>query len=89
MEFEWNNEKNTLLKEERDICFEDIVIAINDNVVVDIIDHPNQDSYPSQKIYIVEVNGYVYMVPFTKQDETIFLKTIIPSRKMKKRYRKE
>ncbi len=89
MEFKWNREKNLLLKEERGICFEDITIAINEDRVVDIIDHPNQAQYPTQKIYIINVNNYIYMVPFVRDEESIFLKTIIPSRKMKKLYRKD
>ena len=89
MNFEWNNDKNELLKEQRGICFEDVVIAINEDGILDIIKHPNQKKYPRQKIYILKINAYIYMVPFTIQNEIIFLKTIIPSRKMKKVYTKD
>ncbi|MBE9525719.1 MAG: toxin [Proteobacteria bacterium] len=89
MNFEWNIEKNNILKEERGVCFEDVVIAINQNGLLDVIQHPNQVKYPGQQIYIIEFNVYVYMVPFIKKEEIIFLKTIIPSRKMKQLYKGE
>ena len=87
MNFKWNIEKNSLLKKERGICFEDVVTQINEGNILDIIQHPNQNKYPKQKIYIIFLQNYVYMVPFIKTDDEIFLKTIIPSRKMNKIYR--
>ncbi|MGE4510041.1 MAG: toxin [Sulfurimonadaceae bacterium] len=87
MNYQWNEEKNTLLKLERGIGFEDIVTAILEGAVVDIIRHPNKEKYPDQMIYIVEILDYIYMVPFVRNDKEIFFKTIIPSRKMKKIYK--
>ena len=87
MNFNWNNEKNKLLKAERNVCFEDIVALIYEEKVLDIIKHPNQERYPDQMIYIVSLQGYIHMVPFVKNDNEIFLKTIIPSRKMHKIYK--
>lgn len=87
MNFDWNLEKNRLLKKERNVCFEDIVGLIYDDNVLDIIKHPNTKKYPDQSIYIVLFQDYVYMVPFTNVGGVIFLKTIIPSRKMNKLYR--
>ncbi len=87
MNFKWNIEKNRSLKEERDICFEDVVTQIHEDKVLDIIIHPNIEKYPNQKIYIVRLQNYVHMVPFVKENDEIFLKTIIPSRKMNKKYR--
>jgi uncharacterized DUF497 family protein len=89
MNYQWNEEKNTLLKAERGIGFEDIVTAIMEGSIVDIIRHPNHDKYPDQMIYIVEVLEYIYMVPYVRNDQEIFFKTIIPSRKMKKIYKDE
>jgi hypothetical protein len=34
----------------------------------------------------LEINDYVYYVPFIEDNEKIFLKTIIPSRKYTKKY---
>ena len=82
--FDWNKEKDALLRKERGIGFEEIVDAI-DNALLDILDHPNQQEYPNQKIYVVEALNYVYLVPYVKDGEKIFLKTIIPSRKAKKK----
>ncbi len=88
MEFQWNNEKNEKLKRERDICFEDIVTAIYEEKLLDIIEHSNKDKYSNQKIYIVEFNGYACLVPFVRNGDIIFLKTIYPDRKMTKKYLK-
>lgn len=89
MNYQWNEEKNSLLKAERGIGFEDIVTAIMEGSIVDIIRYPNTEKYPDQMIYIVEVLEYIYMVPYIRKDQEIFFKTIIPSRKMKKIYKDE
>ncbi len=78
--FDWNKEKNMLIQKQRGIGFEDIVAAI-DTGLLDVYDYPNQ------KIYVVEALGYVYLVPFVRDGDKIFLKTIIPSRKAKKIYK--
>ena len=67
--------------EERGISFEEVVLNIQLGNEVDIYDHPNQERYPGQKISVVLIEGYAYLVPFVETDEEIFLKTIIPSRK--------
>ena len=89
MNFKWNIEKNQLLKENRGVCFEDVVAQIQDDKVLDIIKHPNVEKYPKQKMYIVLLQNYVHIVPFVKNDDEIFLKTIVPSRKMNKKYKGE
>ncbi|VAW58306.1 hypothetical protein MNBD_GAMMA08-64 [hydrothermal vent metagenome] len=84
--YTWNSEKNELLKLERDISFEVIVLNIQLGNELDIYDHPNQERYPKQKISVIAVEGYAYLVPFVENNEEIFLKTIIPSRKATKQY---
>lgn len=84
--FDWDEEKNKRLKKERKISFESVVIAISEENVLDIVDHPNTKRYPNQKIYIVTINDYAYLVPYIEDEEKYFLKTIIPSRKMTKKY---
>ncbi len=84
--FEWNNGKNELLKKERNVSFEEVILAIEKNRLLAVLEHPNLQKYPSQQIYIVEIEGYAYVVPFVETEETVFLKTIIPSRKMAKIY---
>jgi hypothetical protein len=83
----YGKEKNELLKENRGIGFEEIIAAIDAGKVLDVYDHPDQENYPGQKIYIVEALDYIYLVPFVRNEEGIFLKTIIPSRKAKKIYK--
>jgi hypothetical protein len=84
--YDWNDEKNDWLRQERDVTFEDIVFHLSQGGLLDTIEHPNQQQYPGQKIFIVNVEGYAYLVPFVEDDAMIFLKTIIPSRKMTKQY---
>ena len=84
--FSWNNEKNQLLKSERNISFEEVVFHIEKQHVLDIVQHPNQERYKGQKIFIVNIDNYAYLVPFVESEREIFLKTIIPSRKATKQY---
>lgn len=84
--FVWNNSKNILLKLERNVSFEEIVHLIEKKYVLDIIEHPNQDRYQGQKMYIIQIDNYAYLVPFIESEREIFLKTIIPSRKATKKY---
>lgn len=86
--FDWNEQKNALLKETRGIGFEDIQAALQDQKLLDVVEHPNQKRYPGQFIYIIEINAYVFLVPCIEDDEKIFFKTIYPSRKFTKKYLK-
>ena len=83
----WNPDKNSLLKQERGVSFEDVVFHIMAGDILDTVDHPNQERYPGQKIHVVAIEDYVYLVPFVESDEEVFLKTIIPSRKATKTLR--
>ncbi|MBI2442760.1 MAG: BrnT family toxin [Candidatus Levybacteria bacterium] len=83
---DWDKEKNEWLKRERGISFEDILIAYKNKQVIAIIDHPNSKKYPNQKIYVVNIHEYAYLVPFVEDEEKVFLKTIFPSRKATKKY---
>lgn len=82
----WNEEKNKLLQELRGVTFEQIVIHIQMGDLLAIKDHPNQVKYPGQQMYFVLIDDYVYLVPFIEEDDHIFLKTIIPSRKATRQY---
>ena len=79
--FRWSPEKNDLLKTERGICFEEIVVAVEAGALLEVVPHPNPKQYPRQKVMVVEVIGYAYLVPFVEEEDHFFLKTIIPSRK--------
>jgi len=89
MRFDWDEHKNQLLKNTRGVCFEDILVAIGEERLLDVLPHHNVDKYPHQKIFIVRIRDYIYYVPFVEDSETIFLKNIIPSRKYHKQYFKE
>ncbi len=83
--FEWNSEKNEWLKDERDICFEDIVEAVNEGNVLSIIPNP-QHRFSHQRVLIVAIDNYAYTVPYVQDGDKVFFKTIVPSRKATKRY---
>jgi len=82
----WNADKNEHLKKERGISFEDVVFHIGAGDEVALIAHPNKQRFPNQKISVVRIEGYMYLVPFVESDTEVFLKTIIPSRKATKKY---
>ena len=85
--FAWNAEKNALLKRERGISFEEVLFHIEAGDVLDVVAHPNQKRYPGQMVYVMEIEDYIYLVPFVESEDEVFLKTIIPSRRATKRYR--
>jgi len=84
--FTWDDAKNAKLKAERGIGFEEIVFLIERGNLLDILEHPNQQRYRGQRIFVVQRDEYVYLVPFVEDERLIFLKTIIPSRKSTKQY---
>jgi uncharacterized DUF497 family protein len=88
MIFEWNDEKNLLLKQMRNICFEDVVLSIHNGNLLDFVKNPSLN-HSNQYCMIVDIANYVYVVPFVKNGQNFFLKTVYPSRKMTKKYLKE
>ena len=84
--FNWNNEKNEKLRKDRGVSFEEVVLAIEQGQLLDILEHPNKDKYGNQQIYVIEFDDYAYLVPIVREGEKLFLKTIIPSRKATKKY---
>jgi hypothetical protein len=82
----WNTEKSVMLKASRGICFEDVVFFIERGEILDDYLHPNQKVYPGQRIMVIGVANYVYLVPYVENEEELFLKTIIPSRKATQLY---
>lgn len=86
--FDWDEQKNAKLKAEREVCFEDVQTAIEEGKILDNTSHHNHLRYPNQKMLVIDINSYAYLVPYVEDDTKIFLKTIIPSRKATKRYLK-
>ncbi|MEI6808915.1 MAG: BrnT family toxin [bacterium] len=84
--FKWNEEKDVQLKQQRGLSFSDIVALIMGGGLLDVVPHPNPKKYPKQRMFVVEVDDYVYLVPFVETDDGVFLKTIIPSRKATGKY---
>lgn len=84
--YNWDPDRNEILKTERGILFEEIVFHIIIGDEVDLFEHPNQERYPGQMISVVMVEGYAYLVLYVESESEIFLKTIIPSRKATKMY---
>ena len=84
--FRWDNDKNELLKNSRGVCFEQVVILMEREDILETIEHPNQNKYPGQKIATVMIDDYAYLVPYIQESDEIFLKTIIQSRKATNKY---
>lgn len=84
----WNPAKNVELSErpERGVSFEEIVTAIEKGGLLDDISHPRPDRYPNQRVLVVPVRDYVYAVPYVRDGDVFFLKTIFPSRALKAKY---
>ena len=85
-DFDWSEEKNEFLKSVRGVSFEDAIFHIQNGDVLDVIKHPNAERYPNQNIIVLNIDGYVHLVPYVKKRSLRFLKTIIPSRKATKEY---
>lgn len=84
--FRWNHDKNEALKVERGISFEEMVLAIEADGLLDELRHPNPEKYPNQSVFIIALDGYVYLVPYVEEPGYYFLKTVIPSRKATRDY---
>ena len=84
--FRWDPEKNERLKLARGISFEEIVLAVEEGGLKDVLVHPNQRRYPGQVVLVVGYLEYAYLVPSVEEEAYYFLKTIIPSRKATRDY---
>lgn len=84
--FRWNHEKNQRLKAEREISFEEMTLAVEADGLLDVLQHPNAEKYPGQRILVICLRNYAYLVPFVEETDFYFLKTIIPSRKATRDY---
>ncbi len=87
IDFDWSDEKNILLRQQRNVCFEDVILSIENDKLLDIIKNSSKN-HQTQYCLIVNISNYIYVVPFVKNDNVFFLKTIYPSRKETKKYLK-
>jgi uncharacterized DUF497 family protein len=84
--FDWDTEKNEWLMRERGISFEMVIVAIEHHAV--LADVPNIHPRNHQKKYIIEIDGYAYVIPYVESGDKVFLKTMYPSHKETKKYLK-
>jgi uncharacterized DUF497 family protein len=84
--FDWNDEKNELLKKVRGVSFEQVELAIASGDLVDRLNHQKPTKYPNQKVFLVRIEDYIYSVPYVEDNDKIFLKTIIPNSKATKKH---
>ncbi len=82
----WDERKNRWLKQHRGVCLEQAAVCLASERVLDIADHPNQERYPGQKVAVIDINGYAYLVPYQYAGEGVILKTMIPSRKATQKF---
>ena len=86
MIFTWDEEKNNFLICNRNISFERIIVAIEEGDILDVLKHPNEIKYNHQKLYILSIDGYAWIVPFRDEQDKRILITAYPSRKYTSRY---
>ena len=84
--YAWSETKDLQLRAARGVGFQEILEAIASGGLMDVLEHPNRERYGQQRIFVVRLHEYVYLVPFVEMSEEIFLRTIIPSRKFTKVY---
>ena len=84
--FSWNDDKNRLLQQQRGVGFEEGVFHIENGDLLEVLEHPNREAYPGQRIFVVSIREYAYLVPFVESESEIFVKTIRPSRKAARTY---
>ncbi len=83
----WNEEKNQLLILQRGLSFEMVLEKLEKRDILAKRKHHDSEKYPNQFLFILRLDGYVCYVPFVENDEEIFLKTIIPSRKLENEFK--
>lgn len=85
----WDSDKNQELIEDRGVSFEDVVFYLQQGALIGDIKHPNKSKYPNQRVFVLNIDNYAYLVPYIEDRKEIFLKTVIPSRKATKMYLEE
>ena len=88
VQIEYDPEKSANLKADRGIGFDEIIALLETEQLLEIIEHPNKMKYPNQRVFVVNIDGYIHWVPFVQSGPKVFLKTIFPSRKATAQYLK-
>ncbi|ORE92778.1 toxin [Aurantimonas sp. 22II-16-19i] len=89
MDFSWSEEKNAVLKARHGFGFERVIIALAEGDLIAERRHPNVTRYPDQSQYIVRIDDYLWLVPFVRSADSVFLKTMYPSRKATKQFQEQ
>ncbi len=91
MKFDYNLEKDELLKEKRGVSFRDAIRAVYEGKTIADLEHHDQKKYPGQRLLIIKIKDYIYVVPYVndKIRKIKFLKTVYPSRDLTKKYLKK
>ena len=80
----WNPEKDLWLQAHRGVSFRDIATCILSDDLIDMIENPSRGG---QEAFVIRLRDYIWVVPFVlEKDDSIFLKTAYPSRKMNARF---
>jgi uncharacterized DUF497 family protein len=82
----WNHEKNATLKQERGVSFEMVILAMEQGQILDDLVHPNAEKYANQRMMVVKLQDYAWLVPYVETESELSLKTMIPSRKASQKY---
>jgi hypothetical protein len=85
-EIDWGTEKDQELRRKYGFGFERVVAALSKGALLDDKSHPNAERYSHQRQLIVQIDSYVWVVPYVEDDYGMFLKTMFPSRKATKEY---
>jgi hypothetical protein len=86
MTFTWDAAKDDFLRKVRGISFERVVVAIEMGELKAVLEHPRPAEYPGQRLFVVEVDGYAWVVPHRREGSDCVLITAYPSRKYTRRY---
>lgn len=84
-EIRFNQDKNKKLKLTRGISFDEVAKIIKKKEILEVIDNPNKKKYQNQKLFLIQIENSVIVVPFVEEKDYIFLKTIYPSEKYTKK----
>ncbi len=83
--YSFSAEKNALLKAERGVNFDDVIFLLENDCLLEI-SHNKSSNHLNQEIMVIKINEYAYIVPFVRNDDEVFMKTIYPSRIMTEKY---
>ena len=86
LDYIWDADKNEWLRRNRGLTFDDVVYHITHGGLLAEILHPNQERHPGQRMYVIVIDDYVYVVPFYRDGDAESLRTVYPSRKYTRDY---